>query len=728
MSTRQLRKLQRQREREDLDNAAKSDEENDSTEESTAAAAKPRVSLFAALGGDDGEAEELEEDEEEEQVQKDDVKTIETSQPTANTKSSKKKKKKKNKKTTQGGTVREPDLEDDDIDKVLKELNLSSEQRAVANNAGQKSADRTRELLNINTYHLKAMNEMRNMFGREAMESADAEDEQDHNRRRRGPVQQQVDLETFLRERPGAPKLPEVTLRRNIFIQGREHWPRQSAGGLTMKEIQKAPNGSWIEYAYSYEKQYEEVQTVFHVAVSSGDPMRLVHLLKQHPYHISTLLQVSNVAKQDQNMALAAELCERALFTFGRLATSSFRQNLEQGRARLDFSRPENREFWLAGSRYLQSLIRKGTYRTALEWAKVLFSLDPRDPYAVRFYIHSLAIKARESRWLIDFLTCLEESSDNYQALNYIHQSVVLAKLQLGDTEGAKEELTRGMQSLPWLYCALFQDLNLDTPPSIWGINADGDARSFWVKLYISKTKDLWNNTQATALLRSVAGALPRVEASGLPSDDLPADLSAARLAYLEGDTGLLALVPRPLLDRQPNYDSDPLPPDEGDNVFASEATRLPWLLARGHGGLDRMTLRQTRQGRLELVARGEGDGEGPVEDSDLDIDDDEELRRDIEEQAQLGNGPQLYGGFMQLLEMLGLTNNNNAGAEDDQGQRPEQAQSGGASPNAGETEALPGAWPEENHDANVTADRDLSAESRSRRNNDGDAEHRPVN
>lgn len=286
MSTRQLRKLQRQKELEQADSVAPQRPEEDDDELSddpSPVPAKPRVSLFAALGGDDAEDEEPEDDEDDVQPPDSGVKAVEEPQPAASSKKSKKKKKKKK----AGQAVNEKEVapvqdNDDEIDKALKELNLGSEKPGGVTGEGDQTANRASELLNINPYHLKAMNEMRNMFGREAMEAADAEEEQDHNRRRRGPVQQQVDLETFLRERPGAPKLPEVTLRRNIFIQGREHWPRESAGGLTMKEIQKAPDGSWTEYAYSYEKHYEEVQTVFHAAVASGDPMRLVHLLKQN--------------------------------------------------------------------------------------------------------------------------------------------------------------------------------------------------------------------------------------------------------------------------------------------------------------------------------------------------------------------------------------------------------------------------------------------------------------
>ena len=45
----------------------------------------------------------------------------------------------------------------------------------------------------------------------------------------------------------------------------------------------------------------------------------------------------------------------------------------------------------------------KGTYRTALEWAKLILSLDPEgDPYCMRLLIHQLALKAREFNWLLD--------------------------------------------------------------------------------------------------------------------------------------------------------------------------------------------------------------------------------------------------------------------------------------------------------------------------------------
>lgn len=406
-------------------------------------------------------------------------------------------------------------------------------------------------------------------------------------------------------------------------------------------------------------------------------------------------------------MALAAELCERALFTFGRVATSAFRQDVEHGRARLDFRRPENRQFWLAGYHYLRSLIRKGAYRTALEWAKLLYSLDPQDPYAMRHYIHFLAVRAYESKWLVEFLDQMALVADHPDMI-YLRQSLVPAKLQMGDNEGARELLEHGIRTVPWLYCALFQELNLDTPPSIWGINADSDSRNFWVKLYIYQAKELWNNGQSTPFLQQVAQSVEKVDAKALPSQDPAVDRGATRLAYLEGQTSLLALAPRNLLDVQPNYEFDPLPPPKDENIFTGESTRLPWGREREnqaqddqqHGHADELVARMQNLLARRGVAPGAGAGAGAaapggmmgmmnaggdVDDEDDEIRalraaDDEELQRDIEAHMNWGTEQGFLGTLMQLLG-VGRRANDEGVDEDDQGD---------------DGDGPPGSWPED--------------------------------
>ncbi|KAK5997292.1 Ribosome quality control complex subunit 1-like protein [Cladobotryum mycophilum] len=561
MSSRQLRRLQKQREQEEK--FTQEAESSDEPEEPQARSSKPRPNLFAALGGgDEDDAKDVDE-EVDEDIPDAEQDIIEAPAPAEKKKSKKKKKKNKSKATS-------TTAEEDEIDKAIKELGISSQpgDESSAAKSTSEAAQEIKNLLKINPYHLKVAHEMRNLFGREVIESASAEEEQETNRRMQ-QMPDRVDLEAFLREPPGAKGLPEVTLRRNAFIQGREHWPRASVDGLTMEEVGPAQDGSGTEYTYACNGEYNRSQNIFFTFVQMGDPMQMVRYLKQAPYHITTLIQVSNVAIQDQNMALSAELLERALFTLGRVTTSSFRQDIEDGKARLDFRKPENRQLWLAGYHYIRSLIRKGTYRTALEWAKLLFALDPRDPYAMRHFVQFLAMKSHEASWLLSFLEELVKANHNGDTA-YLQQTRVPALLQMGNMEQARDELAVGMQQLPWLYCTLFQKLNLDAPPSIWGINVDSDARGFWTGLYLSGAQDSWNNAEAKALLEDVAKNLSRVNVAILPSDDPPVDRGSVRFAMLEGQRVLLAVAPRELVSSEPNYDFDPLPPPREENIFRS--------------------------------------------------------------------------------------------------------------------------------------------------------------
>ncbi len=74
---------------------------------------------------------------------------------------------------------------------------------------------------------------------------------------------------------------------------------------------------------------------------------------------------------------------------------------------------------------------------------------------------------------------------------DYIRQTVVLAKLQVKDTSGAKVALEAGLKSVPWLYGALFSALSLDTPKAIWGMLPRDTAEDLYTQLYLQAAKDL---------------------------------------------------------------------------------------------------------------------------------------------------------------------------------------------------------------------------------------------
>ncbi|KAL7624250.1 hypothetical protein AAE478_005810 [Parahypoxylon ruwenzoriense] len=677
MSSRQLRKLQKQKE---LQNLQANNPTNDAeSSEDDIPIQKPRASLFsgfAALGDRDDQEDDSGGDGdrvEDERVEVATEPTAQTDRADTPRTSSKKSKKKKKKAKRQGGTPAKaettPQNGPDEIEQALRELELSKKPNVSTtsdpNTFFDKSYERICELLRVNTHHLRVINEMRNLFGREAIAAAQTEEEQEQtrSRRQRQPLPQHVDLETFLKGQPGK-SLPEVTLRRNPFLAGKETWPRASTEGLTMEQVKDGEmhcKPGIIEFRFAHDEAYNKLEKRFFEIVQMYDPMRIVHFLHLFPYHISSLIQVSRVAKQDQNSALSADLCERALFTFGRVSVSLFRQKIEEGKARLDFRRPENRQFWLAGYHYLKNLIMKGTYRTALEWSKLLFSMDWDDPYGIIHFIHPLAIRAHESKWFIDFCDTeiLDTCATAQDAQDYIRQTLVLARLQQKDAAGAKALLVEGMERLPWLYSNLFKSLNLDIPKAIWGIQPRNQDEELHTNVYLHQTKGLWDNAQTISLLKEAARERKRPDVKTFPFP--PAvKTNLARFVYLLEIPSLMSLVPRELMSASINWEFDPFPPPFDENIFSYDSQTLPWAPERDEDRLGPRSAGDPRELR-RLLERARQDGapediQQALQEAITEVEDGNNNEGDgPRNQGDVGGLGALFQAFMDLMDPRSL-------------------------------------------------------------------------
>ncbi|ERS95551.1 nulp1-pending protein [Sporothrix schenckii 1099-18] len=703
MSSRQLKKLRAQEEkRAQTSGRAHADEANenndgiDDDEDEADVDTRPRpknvFAAFAALGdeGDDDD-DEKEKDDDEADEQQPQVKDASDAARPAPKAGKKKKKKKKGKggKPAAAAAATAPTAPDglDEIDRALEELRLKEGAKAgTADQAGGPHSNNRRTLdaaahdIRVSFADLRVLNELREVFGRDIVQAAAADDALGVPGRPRGeageageggnPNVVMMDLESFLRAPPPPPRgmvyvgangqrLPSaggmagLVAKRNPFIQWKDTWPRGTSGGLAMRQVTDAKvvpgtaaGRGVVEYAFVHSPAYVVLEDEFFTLVMMHNPQPLIQFLRDHPFHIASLIQISRVAKlQDQNASLAADLCERALFSFGRSTLSSFRQTLAEGRARLSFYRPENRQFLLAGYHYVRSLMARGTYRTALAWTKLFMSLMPHDEYALVLYAQALAVRAFEARWLVSYLGTPRNGSDegekeegeedetvpalrNNSMRDYIRQSLVPALLQTKDVDGAKTALARGMARLPWLYGALFQALGLDVPRAVWGVPPRDDRETLYTQLYVHLAKELWDAPQARALLREVADGLsaqPKVDAATLPPAP-PMTLSLARFVYLDGTPALMALVPRDMLHAAPNYDFDPLPPAREANEFSNRSQVRPWIMAasdRQHGGHRQMpVLPDDFLMPGQLIEVEEADDDDDEDDNEYDEDD----------------------------------------------------------------------------------------------------------
>ena len=284
-------------------------------------------------------------------------------------------------------------------------------------------------------------------------------------------------------------------------------------------------------------------------------------LIPDTAYHISTLLQVSEIAKQQGDHSVSGDLLERALFSFGRSVHSSFSTALSEGKARLDFRRPENREFWLAAWRYIHNLGQRGTWRTAYEWAKLLLSLEPeRDPYCVRLVLDQLALRGWQMEHYLKLSTCPMYSTEWRDASPNIRISCALAEYKLKRPDACRASLRDAIHAFPWIFNRLFQELNIEhIPRSIWGRKAGSEREKFECELYLYHAKDLWNSPDAISLLVEVAEiAEPR---EGF-RNSWDIKLDEARHVLLSGTPALMSLIPR-VYTAMSTSSSDPLPPPD---------------------------------------------------------------------------------------------------------------------------------------------------------------------
>lgn len=576
MSSRALRKAQREKEEQERIQALDADSVE---EEDEAPIARPaKKSAFAMLDElDDGDDHDTDED------QTGGValtpEPVAQHTPSSTSKKSKKKKKKAkpdSKSTTKTADDRADDM--DEIDAALRELSMDKRSDQLGSTASGVDPvyDEACHLMSVDRNYLHAQNEMRRLFGRTAVEQDDENTDEAHavggNRRQQRHMQQQGLAQALRGQRgQGRSGIASLGLRRNIFIQGKEEWPAATGGGLSMEIVNKATNGT-VEYRYVHNRAYQGVQKEFNTCVASMDPNRLVVLLQHNPYHISTLLQVSEIAKNERDHTTSGDLLERALFSMGRAVHSTFAKTLSEGKARMDFRHPENREFWLASWRYMQNLSMRGTWRTVYEWARLLLALSPEeDPYSLWLTLDQYALRSKQD---LDYINLSRNAlfKHVHEGMPNVLVSQGLAECRSGNKSKGQQTLFSAVSQYPWFIARLMHELDIDAPPAVWGKEARTDKERLYADLYAVRAKDIWNTPENTALLLEIASAVPP-EARISPPDTEEISLKEARHAILSDKPELIALVPKKYTSQYTSV-SDPLPPTDSIDSYAATVER----------------------------------------------------------------------------------------------------------------------------------------------------------
>ena len=479
----------------------------------------------------------------------------------------------------------------DEIDLALKSLSTKPRDGSYAYTMHRQKGcyPELCRLLVVDSKQLNALNEMKRLFGNAVLEGDSEGPGSPSPSRRRARSQQHLDLSGALSARNNPVShgqgLTGLALRKNAFMAGKTDWPKAPSGGLGM-EVEERMNDGTIKYHFIHNKLYQNVQQQFQVAVASMEPERLIQMLQFNreiffmnsvpsltlveAYHISTLLQVSELAKQQTEHSVSGDLLERALFSFGRSVHSSFTTALSEGRARLDFRRPENREFWLAAWRYISSLCQRGTWRTAYEWAKLILSLDPeQDPFRIVWVIDKLALRGGESVHFLQLSNC-HWYKQKWQRHPNVRISAALAMYKTGQTSESMAELRLAAMDFPWIFARLFSELNIEhSLKSILGTQPRSERESLECEVYVHGSKDIWNTQENIAfLVNALKGANMSELHLRTKTHNAPMTLNEARHVFLSGVPSLIGLIPQKYTS-MPINSSDPFTPPDNLTSYA---------------------------------------------------------------------------------------------------------------------------------------------------------------
>lgn len=302
MSSRALRKLQREQEHQQRLQHAQTRDDQSSKSEDDEAPIETKQNLFSMLNGDNESEEDNRSDTAGEEAKADLSVSRENIEPPQS--SAKRKKKKKKGKAqapppslgkTNGHVTKASTQQSDEIDLALESLsvNTKSSNRTHAKNEANESMKTLHNLLAVDTRNLNALNEMKRLFGNVVLEADDRGAAAAGAGRRRGRGPQQLDLGGALagRNAPGGrgQGLAGLALRRNVFMQGKEEWPRATSGGLGMELVEKHSDGT-IEYRFVHSGAYQDVQRQFVACVESMEPERMIQLLQFNRTNVPNVL------------------------------------------------------------------------------------------------------------------------------------------------------------------------------------------------------------------------------------------------------------------------------------------------------------------------------------------------------------------------------------------------------------------------------------------------------
>lgn len=249
------------------------------------------------------------------------------------------------------------------------------------------------------------------------------------------------------------------SLKSTWLVNAKENWPPVGKTGIYMSIVPQsdvssgsskgttstsssstAMSKNLVYFKFEHSQSYRQLEQRFLTAVESNESDNIIQIVNQQPYHIDSLIQLSELCKMSDDHAMASELIEHALFALESSFHSMF--NLTNQYCRLNYSIQENRALFIVLFKHSQFLESRACSRTALEISKLILSLDPdNDPLAMILVVDFYAIRAKQYDWLVQLYDEWEVKNNLSQLPNMAY-SYAMALFYLAKTNENNVELS----------------------------------------------------------------------------------------------------------------------------------------------------------------------------------------------------------------------------------------------------------------------------------------------
>ena len=301
-----------------------------------------------------------------------------------------------------------PSEESEDLDSILKELNITpvshnqneihiDEQTVVGRSDLEKVS-----LLAVDARQLKPDRELRRMFGSSSISAVMGEDANE------GADPSLAGASRRVRRLAARGLLVRAKLKPGTIVAPREEWPKFECL-MEMKkgdsEADGTPMWRYVPTAKggAAQEMYEEQQMTL-------DPNAIAAVLQAYPWHTESLLTMADTYRMMGENAYADEFVDRCLYALEMAWPPGFKTAFAAGKARVVWDKNSSSLFH-ALFRKAQMLGRRGLHQTALEVCKLLWQLDPEDPMGARMTIDYFALRSGDYEFVKKLVQADSESS-----------------------------------------------------------------------------------------------------------------------------------------------------------------------------------------------------------------------------------------------------------------------------------------------------------------------------